>query len=95
MYPDTNPHLNLIQAQPQPPKFNVFPGSAITPGVRLVELNEEAAKRLHSFIMEVEMEPGDEWIFALGKRLKTSFTTIPRVSHRYPRPISAHGGTGD
>lgn len=82
---DTNPHLSLIPSQPQPPKFNVFPGSALTPDIRLVELNEEAAKRLHSFIMEVEMERGDEWIFALAKRLQTSFTTEPRVEHRHPK----------
>lgn len=72
------------------PKFDIVPATTLAPGMRLVALNEPAAKKLFEYVSECGGDDGDAWLLALINRLKTSFTdetpTIPaRRFGRHPR----------
>jgi hypothetical protein len=56
------------------PKFDIIPATTLAPGMRLVALNEAAAKKLFEYVNECGGDDGDAWLVALINRLKASFT---------------------
>jgi hypothetical protein len=68
--------------RPPNPKFDIYNASPMTPDVRMIVLNEEAARRLYNYVEDCALEPGDEWLWALIQRLRSSFASPPKLPEK-------------